>query len=73
MKKLFFVLLSMTLFLSSPAYSKEDTGTVSLPAGIQEVHAATLEDSGNKGNEKPKLKKKTKSKKSKKVKKTSAN
>ncbi|GEM_PF-5641007 len=67
MNKLIIAFLSVAL-LFNPAYAKEKAHSVSLPAGIQEAQAATLEDTDD--NEKPKIKKKAtkKAKKSKKAK-----
>ena len=56
MNKLFLRLLSMTLLLS-PAYAQIKTDVMPLNTAIQEVHAATLENSEN---EKPKVKKASK-------------
>ena len=65
MKRILLTFLS-TVSLLSPAFAEDEASKVPLTASIQEVQAATLEDSTN--NEKPKKMTK-KTKKSKKIKK----
>ncbi|MBI3590984.1 MAG: hypothetical protein HY094_06365 [Candidatus Melainabacteria bacterium] len=73
MKNKIVLFFSVFWLLNSPAYAKEQAETVPVNPGVQEAHAATLDDTGTSENEKLKKKKQAKkSKKGHKVKKASS-